>query len=95
MVLCPRAQKNQNPCKANYWRKAMSNGWTPERRLQQAAAIRRWQPWSQSTGPRTASGKAKVARNADKSGQWREERELMKQLRQALREQREFVREVE
>ena len=40
------------------------NGWTPERRARQAQAIRRWRPWEHSTGPRTAEGRARSARNA-------------------------------
>lgn len=40
--------------------------WTPERRAKQAEAIRRWQPWNKSTGPRTKEGKARSSRNADK-----------------------------
>lgn len=43
-----------------------SSSWTPERRAKQAEAIRRWQPWSKSTGPRTNEGKARSSRNADK-----------------------------
>ncbi|WP_394791524.1 hypothetical protein [Rhodoferax sp.] len=46
----------------------MSN-WTPERRARQAALIRALQPWRRSTGPRTAEGKAKVARNAYRGGE--------------------------
>ena len=42
------------------------SGWSKERRAKQAEAIRRWQPWNKSTGPRTEQGKAKSARNADK-----------------------------
>jgi hypothetical protein len=42
------------------------SGWTPERRAKQAEAIRRWQPWDKSTGPRTEEGKARSSRNADK-----------------------------
>jgi len=42
------------------------SGWSDERRAKQAEAIRRWQPWRQATGPKTAEGKAKSARNADK-----------------------------
>ncbi len=42
----------------------MANGWTDERRAKQAAAIRRWKPWQQSTGPRTPEGKARSSRNA-------------------------------
>lgn len=42
------------------------SGWTPERRAKQAEAIRHWQPWAKSTGPRTEEGKARSSRNADK-----------------------------
>ncbi len=45
-----------------------SSAWTPERRAKQAEAIRRWRPWDQSTGPKTETGKARVARNAYKGG---------------------------
>ena len=53
-----------------------SSAWTPERRAKQAEAIRRWQPWAQSTGPTTAEGKAVSSRNADK-GVRREEMRAM------------------
>lgn len=43
-----------------------ASSWTPERRAKQAEAIRRWQPWNKSTGPRTEEGKARSSRNADK-----------------------------
>jgi hypothetical protein len=43
-----------------------TSSWTPERRVRQAEAIRRWQPWRNSTGPRTEEGKARSSRNADK-----------------------------
>lgn len=43
-------------------------GWTAERRQKHAEAIRRWKPWAKSTGPRTASGKARAAQNAYKHG---------------------------
>lgn len=42
------------------------SGWTDERRAKQSEAIRRWQPWNLSTGPRTDEGKARSSRNADK-----------------------------
>lgn len=59
----------------------MANGWTPERRERQAELIRNWQPWKQSTGPKTASGKAKVSRNADKGSV----RPLLRELTKALK----------
>ena len=67
------------------------NGWTPERRARQAQAIRCWRPWDHSTGPRTAEGKARAARNAYTGGRWRRDRELLTALRRALREQREAM----
>lgn len=42
------------------------SGWTPERRVKQAEAVRRWKPWEKSTGPRTEAGKARSSQNADK-----------------------------
>jgi hypothetical protein len=66
-----------------------------ERRAQQAKAIRRWQPWAKSTGPRTPDGKVRAARNADKGGGWRKTRELFKLLNQELREQKEVLGEIE
>ncbi len=44
----------------------MANGWTLERRARQAAQILTWRPWDLSTGPKTAAGKARSSRNADK-----------------------------
>jgi hypothetical protein len=38
--------------------------WTPERRARQSDLIRCVRPWSRSTGPRTAAGKARSSRNA-------------------------------
>lgn len=58
----------------------MANGWTLERRQRQAEIIRTWCPWKSSTGPRTESGKATVARNAWKGGR----RAHMREVRKAL-----------
>ncbi len=65
----------------------MANGWTSERRVQQAKLIRQWRPWEKSTGPRTRAGKAKVARNAYKGGTWR----LLRELARTLRQQRKLL----
>ena len=46
----------------------ITRGWPPSRRAAQALRIRRTKPWLQSTGPRTAAGKARVARNAYRHG---------------------------
>ena len=72
----------------------MANGWTPERRARQAALIRTWKPWQQSTGPRTDEGKARTARNGFKGGRWLELRELTKAMNELLREQRDGLRRV-
>jgi hypothetical protein len=68
----------------------MANGWTPERRGRQAALICSWRPWEQSSGPATEAGKAVVASNAWKGGT----RQVLRDLSQALGEQREVLRTV-
>lgn len=56
--------------------------WTPERRARQAEAIRDWAPWTRSTGPVTAQGKARASRNADQGVA--ANRRIMRALSQAL-----------
>jgi len=68
----------------------MTSAWTPERRVRQAALIRTWRPWDQSTGPRTAEGKAKAAGNAERFHGWTAE---LKAERQTVRELRALVEE--
>ena len=62
--------------------------WTAAERQRQAALIRQWQPWQHSTGARTAEGKAIASRNAFKGGF----RQQMKELRQLLQEQEQFIK---
>jgi hypothetical protein len=62
----------------------MANGWTEERRQKQRVAIHAWKPWTRSTGPKTAAGKARVSQNAYKGAQWRQVRELSRALRELL-----------
>lgn len=73
----------------------MANGWSPERRRKQAEAIRRWQPWTKATGPKTDEGKAVTAGNAMKHGlrsaEWLEEQ---KRINALLRECRERLKRV-
>jgi len=57
--------------------------WTAEARARQAALIREWQPWRQSTGPVTRKGKRKAARNWQKSGRGQVAL-LMRTIRRAL-----------
>jgi hypothetical protein len=66
------------------------NGWTEARRRRQAALIRAWRPWTRSTGPRTAEGKAKVARNGYKGGMRQWIRELARVLRSQAKGLEEF-----
>jgi len=68
------------------------NGWTAERRKRQSESIKRWQPWRKSTGPKTAKGKAIVARNAYRHGfRSRDYREICR----LLRWQRRFVKNIQ
>lgn len=59
--------------------------WTAERRERQAQAIKRWQPWTRSTGPRSDAGKAKAARNSYKGGQRVQLRTIARELREMAR----------
>ena len=76
----------------------MRSGWTPERRARQAALIRTWRPWEKSTGPRTAEGKATAARNGDKGGAWKDERDNLRALKrefaELMRQQRDLLARV-
>ncbi len=65
--------------------------WTPEERLKQSEAIRRWKPWECSTGAITAHGKAISSKNATKTGNSVYVRELIKQMNRILKEQRELI----
>ena len=56
---------------------------TPEHRALRAKIIHRWKPWEKSTGPKSQEGKKKVSKNGYKGG----ERDLMREIRAALREQ--------
>ena len=55
-------------------------GWSDERRATHAAAIRRWAPWTRSTGPRTSTGKARSSRNAWKHGKRSVETQLLRAI---------------
>ncbi len=60
----------------------MANGWTPQRRSKEAKAIKGWQPWTRSTGPRTAQAKAISSTNAFRGGA----RPLLRRFARELRE---------
>ena len=65
--------------------------WTPEQRQRQRELIQRWKPWEKSTGARTAEGKAKVSKNAVKTGKSLEVRKLIQYLNGLLREQKKHI----
>lgn len=67
------------------------NGWTQQRRERQSKLIQQWQPWKQSTGPKTPEGKAGSSQNAYKGGT----RQLLRRLSQLMREQRDQVEMIE
>lgn len=61
-------------------------GWSPERRAKQAQAIRHWQPWLKSRGPRTAEGRAVSSRNAAKPNSIRKQLlKLQAEIRQVMK----------
>ena len=66
-------------------------GWTPERRKRQSEAIRRWKPWQKSTGPKSPEGKAAVSGNAFTGGELAKLRWAIKELNQAMREQKQLL----
>ena len=61
---------------------------TPEHRSLRAKLIRKWEPWKQSTGPRSQVGKVKVSRNAYKGGL----RSALREVSALLKEQRKCLK---
>ncbi len=66
--------------------------WTPEERAKQSAAIKKWKPWVNSTGPKTLAGKAAARMNALKHGARSQQWSKFKKI---LRAQRQFVSRIE
>ena len=66
--------------------------WTAYRRQKQRELIQTWKPWEKSTGAKTVEGKAKVSKNAIKTGRSLEIRELFKNLNGLLRLQKDLIR---
>lgn len=66
--------------------------WTSAQRVTQGTAIRKWEPWRFSTGPRTWAGKANASQNSLKHGcNSRRVRELRAMERRAKRMQSESL----
>jgi hypothetical protein len=63
--------------------------WTLAQRKQQSDAIRHWQPWTHSTGPRSSDGKTKTSLNAYKGGESDRVRVILKQIKAVLNNQKE------
>lgn len=72
-----------------------AKGWTPERRAKQAAAIRQWQPWAQSTGPKTPEGKAASSRNTWKGGHRTKLRAIIQLVRMEVRQAQDMVASIQ
>ena len=72
----------------------MARTWTPEARQAQAEAIRRWQPWNNSTGPKTAQGKENCRLNALKHGTYDARSLHRREMSALLRRQRAFLKAV-
>ena len=66
--------------------------WTLEQRQRLSEAIKRWRPWTKSTGPKSPEGKAVVSRNAFIGAAQMNLRKLVKEMNQALLEQRQALR---
>ena len=64
---------------------------TAEHRRLRAQLIHRWRPWERSTGPTSAAGKARVARNAFKGGL----RQKLRSLSRILRDQAGRLEDIE
>ena len=74
-------------CRTNYWRQAMNQPDGPWNAVpNNRQRIPRWKPWERSTGPRTAAGKVKTSRNADKGGRRKALRAELAGLRELIRE---------
>ena len=69
-------------------------GWTPERRKRQSEAIRKWKPWSKSTGPKSPEGKAKAATNAWTRGDRLELRYTLQAVKKAIAEHKTWLDQV-
>jgi len=65
-----------------------ASGWSPERRQRQSQAIKEWKPWSQSTGPKSAAGKAQVSKNAFKGGHRIKLQELKRAINEEIKQAR-------
>ena len=68
--------------------------WSESEREKQALAIRKWKPWTLSTGPQTTEGKKIVSKNAWKGGLWGEDRDTLKVAHATLRNQKNMLKDL-
>ena len=69
--------------------------WTPEARKAQSEAIRRWQPWKNSTGPKTQDGKNLCRLNAQRHGRYNANiNARRREMSKILAHQRRFLQSV-
>ena len=68
-----------------------AKGWTPERGKRQSEAIKQWNLWAKSIGPKSPEGNAAVARNAKTGGHLLMLRKAVNEMIQAIRQQRKGI----
>lgn len=73
----------------------MKRQWTSKQRALLAQQIQQWKPWTRSTGPKSAKGKAIVARNGFKGGTRPAMRMTVQALKLALAEQISYLHGLE
>ena len=69
--------------------------WTQEQRDRQATLIQNWQPWLESTGPKSEEGKRRVATNACKGYRRPKLRALNKELSELLQQAQVLLNDLE
>ena len=93
LAWCTRTRNKSNLRKANYQRIKLisTRARKLEQRQRQREAIKRWKPWTKSTGPISPEGKAAVSRNAF-TGRTYGVRALIKTVNKLLQQQRSGLR---
>ena len=71
-----------------------ASGWSPERRQRQSQAIKEWKPWSKSTGPKSAAGKAQVSHNAYKGAHRIKLQDLKRAINEEIRRARNQLKRI-
>ena len=70
--------------------------WTAEERARQAELIQNWKPWKQSTGAKTAEGKAASSQNAlVHGGRSAETKELQQAISTLMKESKNLAKQID